>query len=214
MSLELERSKHRAPALVGDLLSQWSQPRSAELVIQPGAPRNDTQLGFSTFYKEVDLFVKRAPAVVNRAELRGALCQDGLSKPAERHRLMLRSPPPALGDPSLVPRTFLRSSDPCFDRLERHDTTTEEMLRMDKLIPGSLNALATLARNGGAPALALAPSPGGGGGGGGGGGSSGTNNKRKRGSKGTLPNPKSPFPAGGSPQTRCLLPGSLASCCS
>ena len=80
---------------------------------------------------------------------------------------------------------------------------------MHKLIPGSLNALATLARNGGAPAPALAPSPGGGGGG-----SSGTNNKRKRGSKGTLPNPKSPFPAGGSPQTRCLLLGSLASCCS
>ena len=83
---------------------------------------------------------------MHQTELRGTLCQDELSKPAERHRLMLRPPPPAPGGPSLVvPRTFLRSSDPCFKRLESHDATAEEMLRMDKLIPGSLNALATLA---------------------------------------------------------------------
>ena len=122
VSLELERSKHSALAPVGDLLSQWSHD---ELTIYVGrfaccygAPRNGTQLGFSAFYKEADLFVKRAPAAVNRTELRGILCQDRLSKPAERHRLMLRSPPPDLSGPSLVPRTFLRSSDPCFKRLE------------------------------------------------------------------------------------------------
>ena len=147
VSLELERSKHSAPAPVGDLLSQWSQPRSAELAIYVdgfaccfSASRNDTQLGFSAFYKEADLFVKRAPAAVSRTELRGTLCQDGLSEPAERQRLMLRSPPPAPGGSSLVPRTFLRSTDPYFKRLECHDATTEEMRRVDKLIPGSLNA--------------------------------------------------------------------------
>ena len=224
VSLERERSKHSAPAPVGDLHSQWSQPRSAELAIYIdrfaccfGAPRNDTQLGFSAFYKEVDLFVKRAPAAVNRTELRGALCQDGLSKPAERHRLMLRSPPPAPGAPSLVPRTFLRSSDPCFKRLERHDATTEEMLRMDKLIPGSLNALATLARNGGAPAPAPAPSPDGDGGGGGGGGGGGAGGKRKRPAKGNAnpnPSPKSPSPADGNQKPGNITPGSLASSCS
>ena len=218
VSLELARSKSSAPAPVGDLASQWSQPRSAELAIYVdrfaccfGAPRNDTQLGFSAFFKEVDLFVKRAPDAVDRAELRGTLCQDGLSKPSERHRLMLRSPPPAPGGPSLVPRTFLRSSDPCFKRLEGHDTATEELLGMDKLIPGSLNALAALARNGGAPAPAPAPSPNGGGGGGGGGG------KRKRGGKGNAnpnPNPKPPTPDDGGKQPSRLSPGSLASCCS
>jgi hypothetical protein len=152
---------------------------------------------------------------VNRTELRGALCQDGLSKPAERHRLMLRSPPPSPGAPSLVPRTFLRSSDPCFKRLERHDATTEEMLRMDKLIPGSLNAIATLARNGGAPAPAPAPPPDGGGGGGGGGGGAG--GKRKRPAKGNAnpnPSPKSPSPADGNQKPGSITPGSLASSCS
>ena len=131
---------------------------------------------------------------------------------------MLRSPPPAPGGPSLVPRTFLCSSDPCFKRLERHDTTTDEMLRMDKLVPGSLNALATLARNGGAPAPAPAPSPDGGGGGGGGGGSGEkSGSKRKRNGKGGAnpnPSPKSPPPPGGAPQPGRLAPGSLASSCS
>ena len=224
VSLGLGRSKHSAPAPVDDLHSQWPRPRSAELAIYIdrfaccfGAPRNDTQLGFSAFYKEVDLFVTRAPAAVNRTELRGTLCQDGLFKPAERHRLMLRLPPPAPGAPSLVPRTFLRSSDPCFKRLERHDTTTEEMLRMDKLIPGSLNAIVALARNGGAPAPAPAPSPDGGGGGGGGGGGAGGKNKRKRNSKANAnpsPSPTSPAPADANGQMPRLQPGALASCCS
>ena len=131
--------------------------------------------------------MKRAPAAINRTELRGTLYQDGVSKPAERHRLMLRSPPPAPGGSSLVPRTFLSSTDPCFARLERHDATTEEMLRMGKLVPSSLNALADLAHNGSAPAPVPAPSPGGGGSGGGGGGT-GANNKRKCGAN-SNPNP-------------------------
>jgi len=109
----------------------------------------------------------------------------------------------------------LRSSDPCFKRLERHDATTEEMLRMDKLIPGSLNALATLARNGGAPAPAPAPPPDGGGGNGGGGGSAGSKNKRKRIAKGNAnPNPSPTSPAPADANGPRLQPGSLASCCS
>jgi len=87
---------------------------------------------------------------------------------------------------------------------------------MDKLIPGSLNALVILARNGGVPTPAPAPSPDGGvGGGGGGGGGDKGSGKRKRGGKGNAnpsPTPQAPTPGAQIPRT--LVPGSLALCCS
>ena len=88
---------------------------------------------------------------------------------------MLRSPPPQKGAPAIVPRTFLRRSDPCFEQLRSRDQATEDLMKIDKLFPGALNAISNLASssNSSSPDPANptpVPSPGGGGGGGGGGG--------------------------------------------
>ena len=68
------------------------------------------------------------------------MCQEALTKPSERWRLMLRSPPPQKGAPAIVPRTFLRRTDPCFEQLRSRDQATEDLMKIVKLIPGALNA--------------------------------------------------------------------------
>ena len=88
---------------------------------------------------------------------------------------MLNSPPPQPGAPAIVPRTLLRRSDPCFEQLRSRDQATEDLVKIDKLMPGALNAISNLASlsNSSSPCSAnhtLTPSSGSGGGGGGGGG--------------------------------------------
>ena len=86
---------------------------------------------------------------------------------------MLRSPPPQKGAPAIVPRTFLRRTDPCFEQLRSRDQATEDLMKIDKLIPGALNAISSMAsnpRSPGPPNPTPTPPPGGGGGGAGGGG--------------------------------------------
>ena len=73
VSLETERSKDSAPKSINSLLDQWAQERSAELAVYIdrlanafGAPRNDTIFGFSAFFRDVDLFLKRTPNAINK----------------------------------------------------------------------------------------------------------------------------------------------------
>ena len=73
VSLETERSQDSAPAPAGSLLDQWTQERSAELAVYVdrlanafGAARNDTIFGFSAFFRDVDLFLKRTPNSINK----------------------------------------------------------------------------------------------------------------------------------------------------
>ena len=132
---------------------------------------------------------------------------------------MLRSPPPRKDVLAIVPRTFLRRFDPCCEQLRSRDQATENLMKIDKLIPGALNAISSMAlnpRSPGPPNPTPTPPPGGGGGGAGGGGKGkGKGNKGavKRNADGT---PKtdgqpSPSPKGRSPQT--FAPGSFASNC-
>ena len=102
---------------------------------------------------------------------------------------MLRSPPPQPGAPGIMPRTFLRRSDPCFEQLRSHDQAIEDLMKYDKLIPGVLNAISNLVSpsNSSLPASAHPapnPSPGGGGGGGGGGGNGARGQGKGKGKKG------------------------------
>lgn len=143
VALETERSKDSAPASVGNLVDQWTQPRSAEHAVYIdrlangfGAPRNDPDLGFASYYNEVSLFIGRIPSAIDKTLHKGKICQEALLKPSERHRLVLRSPPPQPGAPLIVPHTFLRSSDPCFKQLTSKEETTEELMRLGKMIPG------------------------------------------------------------------------------
>lgn len=152
VSLEKDRCKSTAPAKVGNLHDQWTQERSPELAVYIdrlanafGAPRNDTVFGFAAFFRDVDLFIKRTPDAINKGYHKGKMCQEALQKPSERWRLMLRSPPPQPGAPAIVPRTFLRRSDPCFEQLKSRDKATEELMKIDKLIPGALNAISNMA---------------------------------------------------------------------
>ena len=101
VSLETERSKDSAPKPVNSLLDQWTQEHSAELAVYVdrlanafGAPRNDTIFGFSAFFRD---FLKRTPNAINKGYHKGKMCQEALTKPSERWRLMLRSPPPQKG---------------------------------------------------------------------------------------------------------------------
>jgi len=101
VSLEMERSRDSAPAPVSSLFDQWTQERSAELAVYVdrlanafGAPRNGTILGFSVFFRDVDLFLKRTPNATNEGYHKGKMCQEALIKQSKRWRLMLRSPPP------------------------------------------------------------------------------------------------------------------------
>ena len=155
VSLETERSKDNAPAPANSLLDQWTQERSAELAVYVdrlanafGAPRNGTIFGgFSAFFRDVDLFLKRTPNATNKGYHKGKMCQEALTKPPERWRLMLRSPPPQKGAPAIVPRTFLHWTDPCFEQLRSRDQATEDLMKIDKLIPGALNAISRMASN-------------------------------------------------------------------
>ena len=91
VSLETERSRDSAPTPVSSLFDQWTQKRSAELVVYVdrlvnafGAPRNDTIFGFSAFFRDVDLFLKRTPNAINKGYHKGKMCQEALTKPSER----------------------------------------------------------------------------------------------------------------------------------
>ena len=99
---------------------------------------------------------------------------------------MLRSPPPQKGAPAIVPRTFLRRPDPCFEQLRSRDQATEDLVKIDKLIPGALNAISNLAFSPGSSSPGPAnptpsPPPGNGGGSGGGGGKGKGNSQGKGG---------------------------------
>ena len=229
VSLETSRSKGNAPPPVGSLLEQWTQERSHELAIYVdrlanafGAPRNDTIFGFSAFFREVDLFLKRTPGAINKGYHKGKMCQEALSKPSDRWRLMLRSPPPQQGAPAIVPRTFLRRSDPCFAQLASRDKATEELMELDKLIPGALNAISASASIFNAAGISPGPAnptpnppPGGGGGGGGGGGKGkGKGKAGKRNADGTPKGGGQPSSPPGNTPTGLLLPGTFASSCS
>ena len=226
VSLETERSKDSAPAPANSLLDQWTQERSAELSVYVdrlanafGAPRNITIFGFSAFFRDVDLFLKRTPNAINKGYHKGKMCQEALTKPSERWRLMLRSPPPQKGAPDIVPRTFLRRTDPCFEQLRSRDQATEDLIKIDKLIPGALNAISSMASNPsspGSPNPTPNPPPGGGGVGDGGGGNGkgkgkGANKRNTDGSPKTGGPPSAP-PA--KAPAALLVPGQLASTCS
>ena len=153
------------------------------------------------------------------------MCQEALTKPSERWRIMLRSPPLQKGAPAIVPRTFLRRTDPCFEQLRSRDQATEDLIKIDKLIPGALNAISSLASSpsSGSPGSANPtpnPSPGGGGGGGGGGGKGnvqgkgkgkGTDKRNSDGSPKTDGQPSSPQ---GKAPASLPAPGTFASNCS
>ena len=132
---------------------------------------------------------------------------------------MLRSPPPQKGAPAIVPRTFLRRTDPCFEQLCSRDQATEDLMKIGKLIPGALNAISNMASGASSPGPANpTPNlpPGGGGVGGGGGGKDkgkgkGANKRNADGLPKTDGSPSSP--PGKAPGT-LLLPGALASICS
>jgi hypothetical protein len=117
-----------------------------------------------------------------------------------------------------VPRTFLRRTDPCFEQLRSRDQATEDLMKIDTLIPGALNAISSMAsnpRSPGPPNPTPTPPPGGGGGGAGGGGKGkgkgkGANKRNADGSPKT-DGPPSPSP---SPQVPSLVPGAFASKCS
>ena len=223
VSLETERSKESAPKPINSLLDQWTQERSAELAVYIdrlanafGAPRNDTIFGFSAFFRDVDLFLKRTPNAINKGYHKGKMCQEALSKPSERWRLMLRSPPPQKGAPAIVPRTFLRRTDPCFEQLRSRDQATEDLMKIDKLIPGALNAISNMASSSDSPGSAnptpnLPPGGGGGGAGGGGKGKGKGKGANKRNADGS---PKANVPPPSPPSKRPMItPGTLASSC-
>ena len=226
VSLETERSRDSAPAPVNSLLDQWTQERSAELAVYVdrlanafGAPRNDTIFGFSAFFRDVDLFLKRTPNAINKGYHKGKMCQEALTKPSERWRLMLRSPPPQKGAPAIVPRTFLRRTDPCFEQLRSRDQATEDLMKIDKLIPGALNAISSMAsnpRSPGPPNPTPTPPPGGGGGGAGGGGKGKGKGKgaNKRNADGSPKTDGPPSPPGKQRPQQLITPGTFASNCS
>ena len=138
---------------------------------------------------------------------------------------MLCSPPPQKGTPAIVPRTFLRRTDPCPEQLRSRDQATGDLMKIDKLIPGALNAISNLASSSssGSPGSANPtpnPPPGGGGGGGGGGGKGngqgkgkgkGANKRNADGSPKTDGQPSSPP---GKAPVSLLAPGAFASKCS
>jgi hypothetical protein len=230
VSLETERSKDSAPAPVNNLFDQWTQERSAELSVYIdrlanafGAPRNDTVFGFSAYFRDVDLFLKRTPNAINKGYHKGKMCQEALQKPSERWRLMLRSPPPQPGAPAIVPRTFLRRSDPCFEQLRARDQATEDLMKIDKLIPGALNAISNIASSPAqsSPTPSLPPtspsSNGGGDGSGGGGGGAGVGKGKKKSNKRSSDGKLKPNAPPGSPPgkpTTMITPGAFAANCS
>ena len=133
---------------------------------------------------------------------------------------MLRSPPPQQGAPAIVPRTFLRRTDPCFEQLRSRDQATEDLMKIDKLIPGALNAISSMAsnpRSPGPPNPTPTPPPGGGGGGAGGGGKGkGKGNKGavKRKADGSAKAGGPPSSPPGQSPSGSLFPGAFASSCS
>ena len=50
-----------------------------------------------------------------------------------------------------VPRTFLRRTDPCFEQLRSRDQATEDLMKIDKLIPGAVNAISNMASSPSSP---------------------------------------------------------------
>ena len=147
------------------------------------------------------------------------MCQEALTKPSERWRLMLRSPPPQKGAPTIVPRTFLRQTGPCFEQLRSRDQATKDLMKIDKLIPGAPNAISNMASGASSPGPANpTPNlpPGNGGGNGGGKGNSQGKDKgkgaNKRNSGGS---PKVGGPPSSPPGNQPLLaPGAFAASCS
>jgi len=66
----------------------------------------------------------------------------------------------------IVPRTFLRRTDPCFEQLRSRDQATEDLMKIVKLVPGALDAISNMASSSSSPGPAnptpnLPPSGGG-----------------------------------------------------
>ena len=204
------------PALAPNLESQWNQPRSAELAVLVdrianclGCPRGDAIGGLTALWTQIELFVNRAPEGIDRNDLRSSMMQKALTPPSARGRHMLSCPPGT----ATVSRAFLHDDDDCWSALTSADDATEDLMKIEKILPGALTAInkfragdTALSAAGGAGRGAGKGADGGAAGGGRGGGKGKGKGKKRPAAPADTPPPKY--------QASSLTPGSTSQNCS
>ena len=210
------RESSAIPTLCSTNESQWNQPRSPELVILVdrianclGCPRGDSVGGLAALWTQIELFVNRAPEGIDRQDLRSSMMQKALEPPSSRGRHMLSCPPGT----ATVSRAFLHEDDDCWSALSNADDATEDLMKIEKILPGALTAINKFRAGDAAPSgkgagRGAGKADGGAGGGGGRGGGKGKS-KRRATDDANSPPPKAPAYQGHS-----LTPGSMSHNCS
>ena len=211
------RQSSAIPALATSLEAQWNQPRSAELVVLVdrianclGCPRGDAVGGLAALWTQIELFTNRAPEGIDRQDLRSSMMQKALEPPSSRGRHMLSCPPGT----ATVSRAFLHEDDECWSALTNADDATEDLMKIEKILPGALTAINKFRAGDAAPSgkgagRGAGKDDGGGGGNGGGRGGGKGKSKRRATDDANSPPPKQPTYQGFS-----LTPGSTSHNCS
>ena len=211
------RQSSAIPTLATSLEAQWNQPRSAELVVLVdrianclGCPRGDAVGGLAALWTQIELFTNRAPEGIDRQDLRSSMMQKALEPPSSRGRHMLSCPPGT----ATVSRAFLHEDDECWSALTNADDATEDLMKIEKILPGALTAINKFRAGDAAPSgkgagRGAGKNDGGGGGNGGGRGGGKGKSKRRATDDANSPPPKQPTYQGFS-----LTPGSTSHNCS
>ena len=221
------RQSSAIPTLATSLEAQWNQPRSAELVVLVdrianclGCPRGDAVGGLAALWTQIELFTNRAPEGIDRQDLRSSMMQKALEPPSSRGRHMLSCPPGT----ATVSRAFLHEDDECWSALTNADDATEDLMKIEKILPGALTAINKFRAGDAAPSgkgagRGAGKGDGGGGGNGGSSSSDGASSDDGDGGKGkskrrATDDANSPPPKQPTYQGFSLTPGSTSHNCS
>ena len=102
-----------------------------------GCPRGDAVGGLAALWTQIELFINRAPEGIDRQDLRSSMMQKALEPPSSRGRHMLSCPPGT----ATVSRAFLHEDDDCWSALTNADDATEDLMKIEKILPGALTAI-------------------------------------------------------------------------